>query len=225
MDAEEWYNALDMTTIADWAKLKTTFNIQWPPWQRIKPTSAERTKELHNNLLADEDIMKRVEKGRITVYGFAAWISKITRMAALCDTGNTHIQSVYETLPKIMPDQVAESTLTDWATFATAVRGVSIAKLCDTIKEETHHKAIEEQLADLARHARAPLTMMSSAIEELQRALGELSLGNPAAPRPYTMTTPAGARGTCLFTSYPNSAAPAAPAPAPAPAPYAPAPP
>ncbi|KZP23045.1 hypothetical protein FIBSPDRAFT_952373 [Athelia psychrophila] len=228
MDAEEWYDTLDATTIADWDKLKTAFNIQWPPRQRIKPTTAERTKELRNNLLADEDILKRVEKGGITVYGFAAWISEITRMAALCDTGNAHIQSVYETLPKIMRDQVAETTLTDWATFATAVRGVSIAKLRDAIKEETRHKAIEEQLADLARRARVPLATSASAMEELQRALGGLSLGTPITPRPYVMNAPAahtgGAqRGTRLFASYPNSTTPAAPAPAPAP--YIPAPP
>ncbi|KZP07422.1 hypothetical protein FIBSPDRAFT_965639 [Athelia psychrophila] len=222
MDAEDWYDSQDAkTTLADWDKLKTAFNIQWPPRQRIKPSQAERMKELRGTLLTEGEILTKVEKGGVMVYGFAAWIAEITRLAALCDTGNAHVQSVYETTPKILRDQVPESELTTWSTFSAAVRGVSIAKLRDAIKDEARHKAVEDRLAELDRRALAvppPILPSSAGMEELRRALGGMSLNSPAmshsyAPAARAPTAQAG--GKRLFATYPPAAAAAAPPPAP----------
>lgn len=225
MDAEEWFDTLNTVTSADWAKLKTTFDIQWPPHTRIKPTPAERTKELRNTLLTEEEILEKKEKGGIMIYGYTAWITEVTHMAALCDTGNAHVQSVYETMPRVMRDLVSEGDLTTWATFATAVRAIPFSKLRNTIADEARHKAIEERLAELDRRACAPPCQSSSAaIEELRRAFGGFTISNAAAPRAYAAApqTHAAApviggaqKGPRLFATYARPPAPAAAQPAP----------
>lgn len=223
MDAEDWYDAQDATTtLNDWEKLKVAFNLQWPPRQRIKPSQAERMKELRNTLLPEGEILTKVEKGGIMVYGFAAWIAEITRLAALCDTGNAHVQSVYETTPKILRDQISESQLTSWATFGAAIRAVSIAKLRDAIKDEARHKAVEDRLAELDRRAQAPNPALSSsaALDELRRALGGMTLNSPAvahtyAPAARAPTAPPSGAQKRLFATYLPAVTPAAPPPAP----------
>lgn len=231
MDAEDWYDEQDTTTTCtDWDKLKTAFNLRWPPQQRIKPTQADRTKELRNTLLLETDILSKVERGGVLVYGFVAWMAEISRLAARCDTANAHVQTVYETTPRVLRDLVPETTLTTWATFAAAVLAVSITKLRDAVEEESRKKVIENQIAELNRRSRAPPPAQPSnaSMDELRRMLGGMSLSAPSPTRNYTpppqvAATPAAAapnmRGSRLYASFPQPPAAAAPAPyVPAPA-------
>lgn len=195
MDAEEWYDLQDLAMRGDWDKLKMVFNAQWPPRVRIKPSKTERTKELHSTLLAEGDILKKTDKGDIMVYGFTGWIDKVTHLTALCDTANAHVQSVYETTLKILRDLISEGEPTLWSTFGAAVCAVSITKLREGITTEARHKAVEEHLAELDRRQRnpPPAPASSTAMDNICRAFGGMTLNNPTAPRAYSvpLATPA----------------------------------
>ncbi|KAF7968467.1 hypothetical protein HWV62_30519 [Athelia sp. TMB] len=190
LEAEEWYDEQDAATLADWGKLKLAFNIRWPPQPRIKPTKADRTRELRNLILAEGAILEKKDQGGVMVYGFVAWMTEAKRIAALCDTANAQVQSVYDTMPKVLRDLVDENQLTTWTTFGAAVYAAPISKLRDAIKEEERKKAMERRLAELDRRPHAPAPAQSSSTAELQRMLAGLSLGAPAGPRSPTAPAP-----------------------------------
>jgi hypothetical protein len=57
--ADDWYNALDATTRADWNLIETEFHTRRPRTAAVKKTSAEYEEELLGLRLKDKELGKK----------------------------------------------------------------------------------------------------------------------------------------------------------------------
>jgi hypothetical protein len=152
--ADDWFNALDAATRADWDLIEAAFHVRWPKLAVVKKTSTEYEEDLLGLRLKDEELGKKETIAGRETYSHIVWADKMQKLAkgAGVEAGTIYIGQVRKMLPTVIKDKVADKH-TDWAAFLKAVRDIDVEYIKDEARElqkrRDTQRAVEARLRQL----------------------------------------------------------------------------
>lgn len=147
--AKTWWTGLAAEKKDTWEHLREAFEEKWPEKVITEKTKEEQHAALAAAVLREEDLGKRVKKDGVEEFSHVVWADKVQRLAsALKDDSGLLIPMVRKSMPRSLKHLVGTQH-TDWTSFCTAVRAVSITALEERLEVEEEARAIQATIARL----------------------------------------------------------------------------
>ncbi|KAF5356708.1 hypothetical protein D9758_013724 [Tetrapyrgos nigripes] len=146
--AEDWYYEVmdEADPPSTWEELETEFEKRWPRVVQIKKQPSQYVTELTKYRLSEEELMKKVEKGGITMWSHmkaAAELLELAKQAKISES-DLLIPDVCRNLPKVIRDNVG-TVHNDWKAFVEAIKKVDLETIRDAVEDREKEKAKEAE--------------------------------------------------------------------------------
>jgi hypothetical protein len=197
--ASKWFQTLDQAVKADWDQLEPAFTQKWATHQPPQRTNLQKTEDLLNHRLKEEEVGETVPFLGTNEYTHIVWADQVQAMVQDLgiEAGFTYVHQVLNNLPSAVKDNI-EGPVTDWNTFIAEVKAVSIEKLTARAKTEKEKTKAERERADRERAMKSEMEELRAQVQKLMIAATAQQTGQgqqatrPPLANTSTSTTAAG---------------------------------
>jgi hypothetical protein len=136
------------------------FIQRWTPPLAPEKSPMEKIQELKNHRLKPDKVGKKVQYMGGTQHAHVKWANAALALAWACDleTHMEYVNKAIDNLPNTIRCSLDRSTITNWTTFTTTVRAISLDQLRENMALEKDRQdnekaqaCINELMAKIAR--------------------------------------------------------------------------
>lgn len=186
-EADDWYQALDNATKADWAELRAAFELQYPKSIRVQKTLAEFESELMGKILKEEELGKKVTNGGVEKWTHVVWAEEVMHIALIgkFSDGTQYISLVRKDLPDLLKQKVGAQH-TNWKAFTKAISEVDIDFIVEGAarlkKVSDEKRQVEARIKMLERNTST--IVPASPTAPLRTRFAQTHITAPSSPSP-----------------------------------------
>lgn len=188
--ADDWFNALDAATQADWDLIEAAFHVWWPKLAVVKKASTEYEEDLLGLRLKDKELGKKETIAGRETYLHIVWADKMQKLAkgAGVEAGTIYIGQVRKMLLTVIKDKVANKH-TDWAAFLKVVCDIDVEYIKDEARELQKRRdtqcTVKARLRQLEALPTSPTAGIRHQMTQISISMGPGGGGGSGSDNPF----------------------------------------
>jgi hypothetical protein len=166
---EAWFQALTPAAQTNWDQLVLLFIQRWTPPPAPEKSPMEKIQELKNYRLKLDNVRKKAPYIGGTQHVHVKWAMTALGLVQVCnlETHMEYVDKAINNLPNTIRHSLDWSTITNWTTFTTAVRAISLDRLKENMaleKDRWDNEKVQVRIDELtAKIARLELWTSNAA--------------------------------------------------------------